>query len=120
MASLTKPLITAIGLLALTACGDRQIGSSWNQEAGAFLDEGAFGNPTMVNMMAQQCHSRIPKGQIRFEPEIVRAPVGSPKPYIRRATCSGNLNGKYAAVIFQEYVASATEIPPIRGSIVSD
>jgi outer membrane protein OmpA-like peptidoglycan-associated protein len=37
--------------LALSACGDRNVGSSWYQEAGAFLDEGGFGNPTMNNAL---------------------------------------------------------------------
>ncbi len=120
MGLLSKPLIAAAGLVVLTACGDRQIGSTWTQEAGFFLDEGAFGNPTMHNMLVQMCHSHIPKGQIMFEPKVVRAPAGSPKPYIRRARCSGHLNGKYAQVIFQEYVASATEIPPVRGSVIDE
>ncbi|MCG6904103.1 MAG: OmpA family protein [Rhodobacter sp.] len=49
MAGPIKPLIAAVSVLALTACGDRTVFSSWHQEAGAFIDEGAFGNPTMNN-----------------------------------------------------------------------
>ena len=112
MACLTKPLLIAVSALALTACGDRRAGPSWTQEAGAYLDEGAFGNPTMNNLMAQKCRSRIPKGQIIYEPKIVAAPVGSPAPYIRKAECRGYMNGKYASIVFQEYVAAGTEIPP--------
>lgn len=120
MACIKKPLFAAVGLFALAACGDRQIGSSWNQEAGAFLDEGGFGNPTMNNMMAQQCRSSFPKGTIIFEAKVVPAPTGAPAPFIRQTECKGDLNGKYAAIIFQEYVASATEIPPVRGSIIDE
>ncbi len=112
MSPFKKPLFAAISVLALVGCGDRQLGSTWNQEAGAFLDEGGFGNATMNNMLAQKCQSRIPKGRIIYEPKVVRAPVGAPKPYIAQVHCAGYLNGKYAQVIFQEYVASATEIPP--------
>lgn len=48
-----KALLTAASLLALTACGDTTIGQSWYKEAGAQVDEGNFGNPTMNNMMVQ-------------------------------------------------------------------
>jgi peptidoglycan-associated lipoprotein len=48
-----KTLLAATSALALVACGDADIGSSWNQEAGAFIDEGGFGNPTMNNTLIQ-------------------------------------------------------------------
>lgn len=48
-----KALLVGAGALALTACGDAQFGQSWNQEAGAFIDEGGFGNPTMNNTLIQ-------------------------------------------------------------------
>lgn len=46
-------LLLVTSALALAACGDRDVASSWTQEAGAFLDEGGFGNPTMNNMLIQ-------------------------------------------------------------------
>jgi len=51
--------LAAASILALSACGnndyfaDGQIFDSWNKEAGAFVDEGRFGNPTMNNMLVQ-------------------------------------------------------------------
>ncbi len=42
----TKALLAATSILALAACDGSP---TWNEEAGAFLDEGAFGNPTMNN-----------------------------------------------------------------------
>jgi peptidoglycan-associated lipoprotein len=49
------PLLAATSALALLGgCGDSNIVASWTQEAGAFLDEGEFGNPTMNNT---QIHS---------------------------------------------------------------
>ncbi|WP_425049364.1 OmpA family protein [Psychromarinibacter sp. S121] len=45
----TKILLAATSLLALGACGDRKVFSSWHEEAGAFIDEGGFGNATMNN-----------------------------------------------------------------------
>ena len=46
-----KTLLAAASVLTLTACGDAQIGQSWNQEAGSQIDEGGFGNPTMNNTL---------------------------------------------------------------------
>lgn len=45
-----KILLVGAGVLALTACSDT---SSFNGEAGAFIDEGGFGNPTMNNTQIQ-------------------------------------------------------------------
>ena len=45
----SKPLLAAVSVLALSACGDRTPFSSWNQEAGVFLDTGSFGNSTLNN-----------------------------------------------------------------------
>jgi len=53
MARPNKSLLAAVSLLALSACSDRTIFSSWHQPAGEFLDEGQFGNPTMNNMQIQ-------------------------------------------------------------------
>ncbi len=105
-----KTLALGAGILALAACGEGPAGKTWNQEAGAFLDEGGFGNPTMTNMMAQMCRGKA-KGYVVPDP-IVSLDPSSPKsaPVYRsgRVMCSGNLNGKYAQVIWTEYVQSAT------------
>lgn len=48
-----KTLLVASTALGLVACGDASITNSWNNEAGAFIDEGNFGNPTMNNTLIQ-------------------------------------------------------------------
>lgn len=48
-----KTLLVASTALGLVACGDATTLQSWNQEAGAFIDEGNFGNPTMNNTLIQ-------------------------------------------------------------------
>ena len=53
MISNNKALFAAVGLFALSACGDGQVFDSFGQESGAFLDEGQFGNPTMHNTLVQ-------------------------------------------------------------------
>lgn len=45
-----KLLVLSASVLALAACEDSQ---SWGTEAGSFIDEGGFGNPTMNNTLVQ-------------------------------------------------------------------
>jgi len=45
-----KTFLVGASVLALTACSDN---SSFNSQAGAFIDEGGFGNPTMNNTLIQ-------------------------------------------------------------------
>ena len=105
-----KTVMIGAAALALTACGDGQVGKFWYQPAGEFLDEGGFGNPTMNNMLAQMCKGQA-KGYIVPDPVVVLDPKSAPNNpayYRGQVRCSGNLNGKYAEVIFQEYVGSAS------------
>ena len=53
-----KTLLAASSALGLVACGDASI-ANWNQEAGAQIDEGGFGNATMNNTLIQT-------GQLEF------------------------------------------------------
>ena len=48
-----KSLMVGASVLALTACGEGPAFDSFNSEAGAFIDEGGFGNPTMNNTQIQ-------------------------------------------------------------------
>ena len=113
--SFKKHIIMGVGLLALAAC------DSWNQEAGAKLDEGGFGNPTMNNMLAQMCTGRA-KGYIVPDPVVKidgTDASGAPRYRQGKVMCSGNLNGKYARVIWGEYVRSATAPSPLGGGIAA-
>lgn len=106
MATLWKYM--AIGSVALSVAG-----CGLNQEAGAFIDEGGFGNATMNNLLAQKCAGRS-KGYVVPDPVVVLDPNSEPsKPAYYRGSvqCSGELNGKYAQVIFEEYVNSAVPAP---------
>jgi peptidoglycan-associated lipoprotein len=48
-----KLTLAATSLLALTACSDSKVFSSWTQEAGGYLDNGTFGNATLNNTLIQ-------------------------------------------------------------------
>ena len=109
-----KIALMGVGILALSACGD-----SWNQEAGAKLDEGGFGNPTMNNMLAQMCTGRakgyiVPDAVVALDP---KSPASDPRYREGKVMCSGHLNGKYAEVIWGEYVDSATYRPQVGGGL---
>ncbi|MCU0909835.1 MAG: hypothetical protein MUE98_00380 [Rhodobacteraceae bacterium] len=113
-----RTLLGAAVVLGLAACTPGT-SNEFFSEAGAEVDEGGFGNPTMNNMMAQmasRCAGQA-KGYIVPDPIVVRDP-GSPvdAPRYRRAhvRCSGHLDGKYASVIYREYVGSAVEATTVR------
>ena len=117
----TKSVVAGLGLLALTACGEGTLGKSWHQEAGSFLDEGGFGNPTMNNMLAQMCRGQA-KGHIVADPIVALDPKSAPNaPRYRtgKVMCSGHLNGQYARVIWGGYVNSATAPATLGGGIAA-
>ena len=94
---------------------------SWNSEAGAYIDEGGFGNPTMNNMLAQMCRGQA-KGHIVPDPVVAldpQSPKGAPRYRHGQVMCSGNLNGKYARVIWGGYVSSAVAPSPLGGGIAA-
>ena len=111
----TKSVMAGAALFALAAC-EGPMGKVWYQEAGAFLDEGGFGNPTMQNMMAQMCSGQA-KGYIVPDPIVAAAPNSTDaNPVYRRGyvMCSGHLNGRYAQVIWGNYVRSAAPACRVR------
>jgi outer membrane protein OmpA-like peptidoglycan-associated protein len=65
-----RTLLAASSALALVACGDASI-SNWNNEAGAQLDEGAFGNPTMNNTLIMRGEGDVAVAlNNRFQAEV--------------------------------------------------
>lgn len=109
------PLLLA-GVLLLTACGE-QGGSTWHREAGSQLDAGEYGRATMQNMIAQVC---FPGGRGNtFRGGKIGAPVGDPvvvldpsstrSAPVFRVHCDGRLDGKYARVVYSDYVGSAAQ-----------
>ena len=113
----TKTAMAGAALVALAGCAG-PIGHTWHSEAGAFLDEGGFGNPTMQNMMAQMCSGQA-KGYIVPDPVVVASPNAKGGMDYRRGhvMCSGHLNGKYAQVIFTGYRESAQPATILQGGL---
>lgn len=116
----SKTVVAGAALFALAAC-DGTMGKTWYQESGAFIDEGGFGNPTMQNMMAQMCSGQA-KGHIIADPIVAAAPNSTAsKPVYRRGhvMCSGHLNGKYARVIWGDYIRSGVSPSSLRGGLAA-
>ena len=85
-------------------------------EAGSQIDNGSFGHATMHNMMAQMCKGygsgvKGAKSGVVADPVVMLDPASSPSRPIYRVHCDGQLNGKYAQVIFREYTGSAVPAP---------
>lgn len=101
------------GLVVLTACGERGSGSSFHREAGSQIDSGAFGSATVQNMVAQTCatsgYGAGKVGAAPADPIVALDPASTVRSPIYRIHCDGRLDGKYAQVIYAEYVASATQ-----------
>ena len=112
-----KTILVGAGILALAGCAGES-SKSWNSEAGSWLDEGGFGNPTMTNMMAQMCKGRA-KGFIEPDPVVAldakTAPGGRAGHYRASVYCSGQLNGQFAQVTWREYVSSARAASTLQG-----
>ena len=113
-----KTLMVGAGVLAMAGCaGDVDIPGAFHLDAGAAIDTGGCGNATMRNMTAQMCTGRA-KGYVVPDPVVVldpKSPAGQPRYMAGTVTCSGQLNGKYAQVIWREYVGSATMPQQING-----
>ncbi|MGC3936333.1 hypothetical protein ACOTTU_00855 [Roseobacter sp. EG26] len=117
----SRAMALTVGLTSLVACGEQGSGGQWFREAGAQIDTGEFGNATMINMMAQICNQSGVAGSGRgkiggtaTDPLVVLDPASTVAQPIFRVHCDGRLDGKYARVIYREYVESATEKPVVE------
>jgi len=109
----SKALVTVTALCALAACASEQnYGATFFKEAGSQLDSGAdFGNATLHNQLVQTCRANGTgfgkAGAGAGDPVVVLDPASTPTRQIYRVHCDGNLDGKYAAVVYDSYIASA-------------
>lgn len=111
----TCALVLLTGLATLAACGEQGGGSPWFGEAGAQIDGGQFGNATMQNIAAQVCYPNGrgsaykggKLGRAPADPVVVLDPASTQTSPVFRVHCSGTLDGKYARIIYNDYVNSA-------------
>lgn len=105
-------ILAAVSVIALTACdgrdyfADGRAFDSWTQEAGAFVDEGQFGNPTMHNTLVQTGkRSFIVDLNNRFSNEVT--------PMVNFAFDSAILDGEARAVL-QKQANWIRQFPEVR------
>ncbi|PRY25104.1 hypothetical protein CLV78_102281 [Aliiruegeria haliotis] len=99
----TFTILAFATITSLAGCG-----SYWNEEAGASLDQGEFGNATMNNQLAHTCRKVTPANLSKY---------GNPI----SAGCPGRVqDGKYALFAYQETVESATFTSEITGESVTE
>ncbi len=91
----TKILLAASSALALSACGEANLGSPFYQEAGAFIDEGAFGNPTMNN-------TQIQNGEKSFADSLNARFAEAVPTMVNFAFDSATLDGDARAVLMEQ------------------
>jgi outer membrane protein OmpA-like peptidoglycan-associated protein len=101
-----KTLLAAASVLALTGCGDRAVLSSWTQEAGAFIDEGEFGNPTMNN-------TQIQSGEKSFVIDLNKRFSREINPMVNFDFNSARLDGAAQATL-QQQARWIRQFPEIR------
>lgn len=101
--------------LKLTALAVAAVGiAGCTHEVGSQIDNGWFGEATMHNMLAQTCNTSGGKGGKSgavVDPLVVLDPASTQSRPIYRVHCDGQLNGKYAQVMFGEYIGSAVPAP---------
>lgn len=112
---LTKParfVMMAAGLATVAACAPESGPGQFFREAGSQLDSGEFGNATLHNQLVQTCRTNSAftgKSGVGGDPVVVLDPSSTPSRQVYRVHCDGDLDGKYADVIYRGYVESAVE-----------
>jgi hypothetical protein len=106
-----KAFLLTAGLSLLTACAPESGPGQFYREAGSQVDSGDFGNATLHNQLAQTCRrSGAGKlGPVAGDPLVVLDPQSTPARRVYRVHCDGRLDGKYAVVIYREYVESGQQ-----------
>ncbi len=106
MAWHTKTALITASLLALGACGDSKVFNSWTQEAGAFIDEGQFGNPTRQNTLVQT-------GQRSFVIDLNNRFAHDVPPMVNFAFDSARLDEE-AKAILRKQASWIKQFPEVR------
>lgn len=92
--------------LTLAACSDSAVLSSWTQQAGTFIDEGEFGNPTQNNLLVQTGAEGYVLGlNNRFSAEVM--------PMVNFAFDSAKLDAE-ATAILREQARWIKTFPEVR------
>ncbi|MEM6565257.1 MAG: hypothetical protein AAF665_12460 [Pseudomonadota bacterium] len=113
-------LCIGVGATALTACAPESGVGQFYREAGIQLDQGEFGNATLHNQLVQTCATNgFGGGKVSGkagDPVVVLDPESTPTRKVYRVHCDGDLDGKYASVIYRQYVGSSTQAQSVESA----
>ncbi len=107
-----KTVLAAASIFALSACegqdffADGQLFDSWTQEAGSFVDEGQFGNPTMHNTLVQT-------GELSFVVDLNNRFSNDVTPMVNFAFDSARLDAD-AQAILRKQATWIRQFPEVR------
>ena len=110
-----RALMLLCGAATLAACAPESGPGQFFREAGSQLDQGEFGNATLHNQLVQSCRTNSVGGAggkvggAIGDPVVVLDPESTRTRRVYRVHCDGRLDGKYATIIYREYVNSATQ-----------
>lgn len=120
--STTRTLALVTSLTSLAACSAEQgAGTFFFSEAGTQIESGAnFGNATLHNQLVQTCRANGSgfgkAGAGAGDPVVVLDAASTPQRQIYRVHCDGNLDGKFAKVIYDTYVGGAREDTTVQAA----
>lgn len=105
MSTTLKLTLAATSFLALTACSDAPVFSSWTQEMGGFVDDGTFGNATMNNTLVQT-------GQLNYAINLNERFAAEVETTVNFEFNSAILDGPARAIIQKQarYIAQFPEV----------
>lgn len=112
-----RNLALGTAIVTLAACTEQQRNDSnvgqFYRTAGSELDTGSFGQAVVHNQLVQTCKTNgygVGKGKggaAAGDPVVVLDPSSTHSRKVYRVHCDGRLDGKFAAVIYREYIRSA-------------
>lgn len=115
-----RSLAVLTGLLTLTACASDTGVGQFYREAGSQIDSGEFGSASLHNQLAQTCRTSGAGGGTgkigghSGDPLVVLDPQSTPSRQVYRVHCDGTLDGKFAQVVYREYVGSSVQTSDVE------
>lgn len=114
-----QSILFSAGLATLAACSPESGVWQFYREAGTQVDSGEFGNASLHNQLVQTCRTNAASGGkvgTQGDAVVVLDPESTQNRKVYRVHCNGQLDGKFARVVYQDYVGSATQAQTVEAA----